>query len=292
MTTEIIGKEYLIVKYLDSGATSTVYMVKSIEKGTIYAAKVFLNHSKYFFNEVEALKRLSLENNNGIINIIEYGDEPIIKDGIPEKESSQYIIMDYLANNDLFMYVKQSEGLKEEIAKLIFYKILKAVEHCHKSGICHRDLKLENILLNENNNPILCDFGYAGFIKDSNKFNDFIGTNNYASPEILEGIPYDGIKSDIFSLGVLLFCMILCNFGFTDATKHNKMYRLIIRKKYNLFWEKIREKIGKGKINNISPEFKQLFFKMVSYCPDERPSIEEILNDNWMKSVLIEEKIQ
>jgi serine/threonine protein kinase len=292
MTTEIIGKEYLIVKYLDCGATSTVYMVKSIEKGTIYAAKVFVNHSKYFFTEVEALKRLSLENNNGIINLIEYGDEPIIKDGIPEKESSQYIIMDYLANNDLFMYVKQSEGLNEEIAKLIFYKILKAVEHCHKSGICHRDLKLENILLNENNNPILCDFGYAGFIKDSDKFTDFIGTNSYASPEILEGIPYDGIKSDIFSLGVLLFCMIFCNYGFADAAKQNKMYRLIIRKKYSLFWEKIGEKLGKEKVNNISPEFKQLFFKMVSYSPNERPSIKEILHDNWMKSILIEEKIQ
>ena len=285
MTSEIIGKDYLIIKYLDYGATSTVYMVRSIEKDTIHAAKVFTTCSDYFLNEVKALKRLSLDNNQGIIHLIDYGNEPIIKDGNPEKETSQYIIMDYLPNKDLFMYVRQSDGLDEGTAKLIFYKILKAVEHCHKSGICHRDLKLENILLDENDYPILCDFGYAGFIEDSDTFTDFIGTNHYASPEILEKIPYDGIKSDIFSLGVILFCMVFCQFGFLDATKYNRLYRLIIRKKYNLYWEKIEEKVGKEKMESISPEFKQLFFKMVAYSPNERPSIEEILNDKWIKGI-------
>ena len=112
MTSEIIGKDYLIIKYLDYGATSTVYLVRSIEKDTIYAGKVFTTCGDYFLNEVKALKRLSLDNNQGIIHLIDYGDEPIIKDGNPEKETSQYIIMDYLPNKDLLKFAEISFTLR------------------------------------------------------------------------------------------------------------------------------------------------------------------------------------
>jgi serine/threonine protein kinase len=285
MISKIIGKEYLIEKHLDDGATSHVYLVKSIQKGTTFAAKVFLSHTDFFDKEVEILKSLSLQKHPGIINLYSYGDEPIIKNGIPEKENKQYIIIDYLPNNDLFAYVKESNGLDEGKAKLIFYKILKAVEHCNKCGICHRDLKLDNILLDKNNNPILCDFGYSNFINESQKFSDYVGTVSYASPEILRRTPYDGIKSDIFSLGVILFCMIFCKFGFSEARKSDHLYRLIYRKNYENYWVSIGEKIGNDKINNVSKEFKNLYCKMVAYNPDERPSIEQILNDDWMKDV-------
>ena len=85
---------------------------------------------------------------------------------------------------------------------MIFSKILRGVLSCHKEGICHRDIKLDNILLDENFNPKICDFGFGTF--NTGKLNEFLGSPKYASPEILGGIPYDGFKSDIFSLGVLL----------------------------------------------------------------------------------------
>ena len=297
MTIKIIGKEYLIIKEIESGSTSNVYLVKSLRTEEIYTAKVFKNESKYYLNEIEVLKKLSLYNCPGIINLISYGQAPVIKDEASDDEeeeddddyeNKQYIILDYIPNKDLFHYIKKSNGLDERTAKFIFYKILKAVEQCHSQGICHRDLKLENILLDENNNPILCDFGFATFIEgeDGNrKLTEYLGTENYLSPEISKNIPYDGIKNDIFSLGVILFCLVFCNFGFSSATRYNKLYKLIIRNNFEQYWEEIGKKIGKEKVNNVSLEFKKLFFKIVSYNPEQRPSIDEILNDDWFKII-------
>ena len=126
----------------------------------------------------------------------------------------------------------------------------------------------------------------AGFIEevdDSGYLNEFLGTNHYASPEILRQIPYNGIKSDIFSLGVMLFCLIFRSFPFSSATKSNSLYKLIFRKKYKEYWEEIGKKIGINKVESVSEECKILIFKMLAYNPNERPSIDEIYRDEWMK---------
>ena len=285
MKTEIIGKEYLILREIDQGLSSIVYLVKSMVTGQKYVAKVYKTKSEYYLNEVSSLKILSSLNCPNIIHIISYGDEPIIKDGIPEKESHQYIILDYVPNKDLFSYVKGLNGLEENECKFIFYKILKAVEICHKNGICHRDLKLENILLDENYNPIICDFGFSSLIENADrtkKLTEYIGTESYLPPEIIRRRPYDGYKCDIFCLGVILFTLVFCSFGFGTATYFNKFYKLIMKNKFEQYWEEIGNNLGHEKINNISPELKRLYFKMVNFDPNKRPSIEEILNDEWM----------
>lgn len=283
---QTIGKEFLILKELNSGATSNIYLVKSIKSEEIYAAKVYKKESerKYFYKEIESLKRLY--NAPGIAHLVTYGENSIIKEGIPEDEIQQYIILDYLSNKDLFFFVKNFNGINENKIKSLFHKILKPVEQCHSNGIYHRDIKLENILLDNENNPILCDFGFAGFIEevdDSGYLNEFLGTNHYASPEILRQIPYNGIKSDIFSLGVMLFCLIFRSFPFSSATKSNSLYKLIFRKKYKEYWEEIGKKIGINKVESVSEECKILIFKMLAYNPNERPSIDEIYRDEWMK---------
>ena len=148
-------------------------------------------------------------------------------------------------------------------------------------------MKLENILLDEKYNPILCDFGYSSIIEgdDSRKSKEFLGTNVYLAPEILKQIPYDGTKCDIFCLGVILFCLVFCHFGFSAANGFNKYYRLIMRKDFEKYWSEIGKKLGKEVVDNISTEFKKLYFKMVAYKPSERPTITDILNDEWFKGI-------
>ena len=291
MTNTIIGKEYLIIKEIGKGSTSIIYLVQSIITQEKYAAKVYKTHSEYFLKEVDILKKLSLYNFKGIIHLISYGEEPIVNEETNDEEENnnqQYIILDYIPNNDLFYHVKKSKGLNENEAKYIFYKIVKAVQQCHINGICHRDLKLENILLDNNNNPIICDFGFGCSIEEEDievKLSQYLGTDCYEPPEILDHVPYNGIKCDIFCLRVILFCTIFCCFPFANATNNDKLYKLIINKKYKEFWKEIGKKIGKEKINKVSLEFKNLFFKMVSNDPDERPSAGDILNDNWLKDI-------
>ena len=293
MINTIIGKEYLILKEIGKGSTSIIYLVKSIITQEKYGAKVYITQSDFFLKEVEILKRLSLYNYKGIIHLISYGEESIVNEETNDEEENniiQYIILDYIPNNDLFYHVKKSKGLIENEAKYIFYKIVKAVQQCHINGICHRDLKLENILIDNNNDPILCDFGFGSLIEGEDmevKLTQYLGTDCYEPPEMLNHVPYNGIKCDIFCLGVILFCSIFCYFPFSNATNNNKLYKLIINKKFKEFWKEIGKKIGKEKINKVSLEFKNLFLKMVSYDPDERPSTNDILNDNWLKDINI-----
>ena len=173
--------------------------------------------------------------------------------------------------------------LKKYMQKIIFKKILEVVQAIHESGICHRDLKMNNILVDEFFNPKICDFGFATEIqgKDGSKLlTEYLGTPNYAAPEMYESRPYDGIKADIFSLGVILLNIVMCNIGFFHAYKSDHFYKYIIKKKYDDYWAIVENQIGK-----VPELVKKLYIRMIAYKPKERPSIKEILTDPWMKEI-------
>ena len=273
---EIINNKYIIIEKRGNGITSDVFQVKDIKTEKFYAAKIFKNSSKFFLKEIEILNSIKKVNNPHIINIIESN---ITQNGQLPKEDQQYIILEYASKGDLFDYISlTNNGLKEKYCKIIFYKILKGIQACHNAGICHRDLKLQNILFDDNFNPKICDFGFATF-NDKN-LKDYLGTLNYAAPELFLKKPYDGFKVDIFSLGVVLLNLATCKIGFLEANKYDPYYRLIIAKDYKQYWYKV----GK-KINKISDELKNLYLKMISFNPEKRPTIEDILNDEWMKEI-------
>ena len=108
------------------------------------------------------------------------------------------------------------------------------LQSIHKENICHRDIKLENILLDENYNPKLCDFGLSEFNKEN--LTESVGTVNYAAPEILEQKPYNGFKIDIFSLGVTLLTLVTGATGFSQATSKDFAYFLIKNNLYEQYW--------------------------------------------------------
>ena len=274
---EIINNKYLTINNKGEGATSKVFEVKDIKTEKVYAAKVFKKSYDYcFLKEIEILNTIKKVNNPYIINMIESN---ISENGQLPTEEKKYIILEYASKGDLSDYISLAKnGLKEKYCKLIFYKILKGIQACHNAGICHRDLKLQNILLDENFNPKICDFGFATFNEKNLK--DFLGTLNYSGPEIILGKPYDGLKADIFSLGVILLNLTTSKMGFLKANKDDQHYRLIMTQHYKQYWKVVGEAI-----NKISDELKKLYIKMVSYRPEKRPTIEEILNDEWMKEI-------
>ena len=103
---------------------------------------------------------------------------------------------------------------------------------------------------------------------------------SHVTPEILLHHLYDGFIADIFSLAVVLLTLVTCKIGFKRADKYDPYYRLIMTKHYGQYWNKVR-----GQIPKISDELKQLYYKMVSFKPQDRPSIEDILNDSWFKEI-------
>jgi BR serine/threonine kinase len=192
-------------------------------------------------------------------------------------QNKPYVIYENASNNDLNFYNQSNQTFSERQAKLIFKKILEGINAIHNSNLCHRDIKLDNILLDNDYNPKI--YGFHFCCENSNDLKDFLGTYSYTAPEILLRKAYNGQKADIFSLGQLLFKLVNKTFGF-ESSKNDKLYKFIKLKQYHNFWN-----FPQFQGLNLSESFKNLFVRMVAFEPNERPTIDEILTDQWMQEI-------
>jgi serine/threonine protein kinase len=126
-----------------------------------------------------------------------------------EDDDYYYIVMDLHGEGlDLFDYIELNREMSEHEVKSIFRQVAEAVRHLHHNKMVHRDIKDENVILDENGTALLIDFGSANYIKEGKRFDTFSGTLDYCAPEVLQGNPYEGPPQDIWSLGILLYTMI------------------------------------------------------------------------------------
>lgn len=155
--------------------------------------------------------------------------------------------------------------------------MLDSIEYMHSKNVSHRDLKLENILVDSDLTLKIADFGYASMQKSLDLLSSYRGTFTYMAPEIKEGRKYTGLKVDLFSAGVILFILVRGIFPFKEARKEEFFFNLLSQGKYNEYWEKVQG-------NYLSESCRDLIQKLFSYNPDERPNLEEIRNHPWMTS--------
>eukprot|EP00092_Neocalanus_flemingeri_P000854 GFUD01000911.1.p1 GENE.GFUD01000911.1~~GFUD01000911.1.p1 ORF type:complete len:2354 (+),score=554.15 GFUD01000911.1:527-7588(+) len=125
-----------------------------------------------------------------------------------ENKEKMVLVMEIAAGGELYDYLSERRSLEELEARRIFRQIATAVFYCHKHNICHRDLKLENILLDEDGGAKIADFGLSNVFDQTNLLSTFCGSPLYASPEIVRGCPYQGPEVDCWSLGVLLYTLV------------------------------------------------------------------------------------
>ena len=146
----------------------------------------------------------------------------------------------------------------------------------HRKRVIHRDLKLENIMIDENLNLKIGDFGFACY-KNVDALKSYRGTMTYMAPEIKEGKTYVGSKVDIFSMSVILFIIVQGIFPFKEARKEEYFYKLLLDRNYDTYWSKVNG-------HTLSPEFKDLVLKLFAYDGNDRLSIEEIRAHPWMNN--------
>ena len=131
------------------------------------------------------------------------------------------------------------------------------LSYMQSKNVVHRDLKLENILVDEKLNLKVADFGFATY-KKINALNSYRGTMTYMAPEIKEGKTYDGVAIDLFSTAVILFIIVQGIFPFKEAKKDEYFFNLIMKGELDTYWKKTGGQ-------NLSKEFKDLIIKMFSY---------------------------
>lgn len=185
--------------------------------------------------------------------------------------------MELAENGDLLDFIKSHGAVPEAQTGVWFHQLVDGIDYCHKHGVVHRDLKCENLLLNKNNVLKITDFGFArnGMLStDSNRpklSETYCGSYAYAPPEILCGIPYNPMLSDIWSMGVVLFTMMFGRLPYDD-TNHKILLHQV--QKPPVF--------PSGK--SVAEDAKDLMCRILSPAK-RRIQMDEIRKDHWFKRI-------
>lgn len=175
------------------------------------------------------------------------------------------LVMEYAAGGELYDYLSERKKLTEQEARRIFRQIATAVFYCHKHKICHRDLKLENILLDQVGNAKIADFGLSNVFDEQRLLNTFCGSPLYASPEIVKGTPYHGPEVDCWSLGVLLYTLVYGAMPF-DGSNFKRLVKQISQSDYYEPKKPSRESLLSSSYYSVLT----FFYSTINYLPGSR----------------------
>ncbi|KAG5187338.1 kinase-like domain-containing protein [Tribonema minus] len=252
---------------LGNGSSGEVVLVHETEHPeNLFAIKIISlkyihrNHlSTQIKREISVMKSLHHDNIVRLYRVLKGG-------------TKLYLVCEYVSGGDLYDKIANLTSLPEPLACKYFVQIVKAIQHCHDNGITHRDLKPENCMVTDDGEKIkVTDFGLSNIT--SQKYGDMFftvcGTPHYASPEVLSRIQYNGPLSDIWSLGILLYVMLMGYLPFDDDLH-----------------EALRIKIKHAKYvvprDTVSVEAEDLIRSIIVVDPTKRPSLEQILAHKWI----------
>nr|ACU23651.1 unknown [Glycine max] len=185
------------------------------------------------------------------------------------------IVMEYAAGGELFERICSAGRFSEDEARYFFQQLISGVHFCHTMQICHRDLKLENTLLDGSPAPRLkiCDFGYSKSSLLHSRPKSTVGTPAYVAPEVLSRREYDGKLADVWSCAVTLYVMLVGAYPFEDQDDPRNFRKTIQR--IMAVQYKIPDYV------HISQDCRHLLFRIFVANPLRRITIKEIKNHPW-----------
>lgn len=160
--------------------------------------------------------------------------------------ASWSLLFDYYPHRDLFDCLAANGPLSQDAAVEVMIGVSSALSHIHSRGILHRDVKAENVLLDDQGQALLIDFGIATFLDTSQTVSEARGSPCYAAPEVVLGQPYDW-KADVFSAGVLFYYILSRKLPFSGSDLQTVLRRVVRCRLTNLFdsqlWASIKKSL-------------------------------------------------
>ena len=259
--------KYKIGDTLGKGAFGIVKLATDVSTGERYAAKaidlniVERDHLEAYVEREGAMSRRL--NHPHIIKLVEIVEQ---KDWC-----LRFYIMELAPNGELFDQIVAVNKFPEQTARRYFRQMLSAVRYCHNQGICHRDLKAENLLLSRDNTLKVCDFGLCG---QEATYDSVAGSLDYQAPEILRHQRYEGKPADIWACGVILSFMLSGYLPFQEPNQQMTEKKILMNPP------------NASMHDDISPSAKELILRCFTRDPQSRISADEIINHPWFKEGL------
>jgi len=222
--------------------------------------------------EIKSLTQVRHEN---VMKLYAYNLNSKYPDKSGKVISTILLVLEFCPGGELFDILYYTDKLDEKTARTYFRMMIAGIEACHKSGITHRDIKPQNLLLDKNYQLKLTDFGLSKINDNPNETmsTTYVGTRGYQAPELINNKKYTK-SCDIFSAGVVLFILLTGYPPFEQGSKKDKWYRPLYKQNPKKFWT---QHDGCG----ILADARTLLEGMLTYKPKNRMTIDAIKNTKW-----------
>ncbi|KAI3756783.1 hypothetical protein L1987_56606 [Smallanthus sonchifolius] len=264
----IIFNKYHLTRLLGRGSFAKVYHGRSLIDNSSVAVKVMEKPATgdptmepRLVREVAAMRRL---NHPNILKLHE----------VMATKTKIYLVMELAAGGELFTQLTRRGRMKEATARVYFQQLVSTLHFCHQNGVAHRDLKPQNLLLDDKGNLKISDFGLSA-LPESHKdglLHTSCGTPAFTAPEIIRGKGYDGAKADAWSCGVILFNLLTGYLPFNDGNLPNMYRKMHTREIVFPDW--------------ISKQPRVIIHKLLDPNPKTRMSVEKLMGLAWFKKSL------
>ncbi|XP_021716622.1 SNF1-related protein kinase catalytic subunit alpha KIN10-like [Chenopodium quinoa] len=276
--------DYALDGTIGTGATSVVKKARHVRTGQLVAIKIISIRDK--LSEYLVKKEIRLLNMLDSPRVIRLYD-------VLYTEDYACLVLEYAPNGDFLTYLTSRNLMSEAEARPYFLQLISGVEYLHQKMVAHRDLKLENLLIDGNFNLKISDFGLSAIMNNSYLLRQNCGSLQYAAPEtlcaglfldklrimelltefipafLISNEPYYGTQVDAWSCGIILYAIVCGSFPFKDLDRDG-----------------LNKKIMSGQIEfpdmYLSAEFRDLVTGMLTVCPLNRMTIFEIRQHPWL----------
>ncbi|KAK9764265.1 hypothetical protein K7432_008374 [Basidiobolus ranarum] len=264
---------YNVLELLGTGSFSKVYLAEdSRSTSRLVAIKMIEKASGMHGRRLRTLVSREIE----FLTMVDHPNIVAYYETV-QTETHTCLVLEYVKGAELYDFVANENPILSNPSKIqqVFSQLVFAVEHLHDRNICHRDLKLENVLIQEDHDNLtvkLSDLGLAEYVSDISYLSSRCGTEEYCAPEILLGQSTDGVKADIWSLGIILFTMVAGHLPFNLEPNESRraFYARINRAEYEC-------------PSKVSEEAHDLISKLLQSQPSQRATIDDIKKHQWLQ---------